>query len=416
MPNEVDLLAQYQSEDEKPRETALAALEQEIDQHLRDRKAALNEHDLNNVVQHAIERLELEPADFTTWTELLAKAKELAEAIAAEEIEWLKIFPDLHEETVRILRVKFGAMAEDDLVSIANKAFMKVREKYPKLIKDPKQVKNLLFDVARNAAKDELKARTAGIRDEGKLQYFEDMTASHGDEGDEDAPKFEPVDPNRDPRELLMAKEKKRTLWQAIARMPRKYAQIFLDLHLRGLKQSEVAKKHGLKIGSIGVYNQRAIQILGVLLAGTLGVLMVMWNWTTWFGNQIQVAMLDTNRGAAVPLKIEATRGAAAMLSPNEKVTDEVKLANEFKNSLESDSYLLFSATSQLQNWYGNWLPDSSKAQFKVIYDRNAHSIHLIGYWDKAIRLDETIPVTNEANMNEILNTVRDHINKASKR
>ena len=61
--------------------------------------------------------------------------------------------------------------------------------------------------------------------------------------------------------------------------MPKKHAQIFLDLHLHRMKHHEVAAKHGLKIGSIGVYNRRAIEMLTVILAGTIGVLMLMFRY-----------------------------------------------------------------------------------------------------------------------------------------
>ncbi len=414
-PNEVDLLTRYQSEDQNERETALVALEKEIYKHLRNRKVGLGEHDLNNAAQHTIERLFATPPNVANWVVLISKAKELSELVAAEEIEWLKILPDLLDETTRILRVNFARMADEDLNSIANKAFLKVREKYPNLIKDPKALRNTLFEIARNAAKDELKARKTGKRDEDKLQHFEEMSVTHGDASDEDGPKFEPSDREPHPGEQLLAKEKRHTLWQAISKMPKKHGQIFMDLHLYRMKHHEVAEKHGLKIGSIGVYNQRAVQMLTLALAGTLGVLMTMWNWANWFGDQVQVAMLDTNCGVAVPIKIDATKGVTAMLGSNEKVTDKVKLANQFKNSFESDSYMLFSTTNQLQNWYGNWLPDSSKAQFKIIYDRNAHTINLIGYWEKAVRLDEKIPVQDEADLKEILNTVRDHIKNTAK-
>jgi len=98
----------------------------------------------------------------------------------------------------------------------------------------------------------------------------------------------------------------------------------------------------------------------------------------------------------------------------DDKVNLDAKLANDFKNSLGSDSYIFFSATNQVQQWSNNWLADSSRAQFKVVYDRNAQSIHVIGYWAKAIRLDEVISVQNEANLPEILDTVRILIKKAT--
>ena len=227
LPNEADLLVQYRSEDGNKRKTALVVLEKEIYKHLRDRKVKLLEHDLNNVVQHTIERLLVAPPNVANWVELISKAQELSELVTAEEIEWLKILPDLLDETTRILRVNYGKMAEEDFASIANKAFMKAREKYPNLIKDPKALRNTLFEIARNAAKDELKTRKRGKRDEDKLQHFEDMSVSHGDASDEDGPKFEPSDRELHPGEQLLAKEKKHTLWQAVSKMPKKHARFF---------------------------------------------------------------------------------------------------------------------------------------------------------------------------------------------
>jgi len=388
LPTDGDLLAQYRSEDQNMRQTALVALEKAIYKHLRSRKVALGEHDLNNTVRHTIERLLAAPPEVANWVELTGRAQELSELVAAEEIEWLEILPDLLDRTTRVLKVNFGRLADEDFNSIANKAFLKVREKYPKLIKDPKALRNTLFEIARNAAKDELKARKTDKRDEDKLQHFEDMSVTHGDASDEDGPKFEPSDQELHPGEVLLAKEKKHTLWQAISKMPKKHAQIFMDLHLHRLKHHEVAEKYGLQIGSIGVYNKRAAEMLLVALAGTLGVFMLMFRYlfpangpeATMANNQTPGGSTNSQIAQQTPSKPHFTvqfaeifvggelmRGGTATVTNNPSFSPHA--VQKIQEAFGTNS-LVFSVNSDDKtSWTADWSAKGQVPAFKVVYD-----------------------------------------------
>lgn len=253
---------------------------------------------------------------------------------------------------------------------------MKAREKYPTLIKEPKHLKKLLFDIARNATKDEIKSRKAVKRDEGKLMHFEDMSTGHGND-DEDPPKFEPVDCEPQPSERLLEKEKRHTLWMAIAKMPKKHAQIFLDLNLRKLKHHEVAKRHGLQIGSIGVYNKRAIQMLGVMLTGMVGLLAIIicvFSAQSAAKYEIQLAEVD-EKYSLINKKTfsnDETKRFFGFLPLKEDGTSQVMINQSLTTKIQTlfgtNSIAIFIDFNELKQWTNSW-SNTDTPLFKVVYD-----------------------------------------------
>lgn len=437
MPNEADLLANYCSLDENLRQKALATLEKEIHKQLRHRKVPLGEHDVNNVARHTVEQMIASGVTKPTWGELVELAKTASVPIAAEEIRWLRRYEQLHEETVRVLRSKFGRLTYEDLNSIAHDAFVRAREKYPKLIKDPKALRNTLFEIARNAAKDELKARKAGKRDEDKLQHFEDMSASHGDEGDADAPKYEPSDRDLHPSDALLDKEKKHTLWQAISKMPKKHAQIFMDLHFHRMKHHEVAEKYGLKIGSIGVYNKRAAEMLLVAVAGSLGLFMLMFRYffpahgpaATMANNQTpggaggtnsQMARQKPNKPhftvqfAEIFVGEELMRGGTVTVTNNPSFSPQV--VQKIQATFGTNSPVLSVNSDNQSSWTTDWSAKGPAPAFKVVYDTDHQMLTVLA--DEA---GKSVPVmslhvANEAAVEAALPAIQDAITEYLKK
>ncbi len=411
-PDEAILFAQFTGEEKSHRDAALAVLQSEILNHLKQRKLGMGLHDLENAAKHLIDQLQKpQTVAFSNWNEVRTHAFSEAVLRANEDKLWLAAYPQLHHETLKVLISNRYNLPEAELVAVTDDSILKVRELNPALVAKPDKLKRFLFTVAKNKALDQLKANGAAIRGGNKVGSIEELDPGKEiAEGDVEAQGFDVASGEKPPDKALLDKEKRHTLWQAICKMPKRHAQIFLDLHLHRMKHHEVAEKHGLKIGSIGVYNRRAIEMLTVILAGTLGMLMLMWNWTISINNQVQVAIMDPTSTSIKPVKVESGASAIAMLGGQTQTNRNLTLANDFKQTLQTESFMLYSNAGSMQNWSTNWLTHSDHRQFKVIYNAQEKMVHLVGYWNGSVQLNEQFAIVDEIRLPDVLKVVRQRI------
>lgn len=83
---------------------------------------------------------------------------------------------------------------------------------------------------------------------------------------------FDAVDPNQERPDVVAIKgERALMLMGGLKQIPEQYRKVVEDFYLKGLKQQEIADKHGLKIGTIGVYLQRGLEALHEILPRDAG-------------------------------------------------------------------------------------------------------------------------------------------------
>ena len=74
---------------------------------------------------------------------------------------------------------------------------------------------------------------------------------------------FDPKDERQErPDALVLQGENALILAEALKQVPEHYRDVVEDFYLEGFTQQEIADRHGLKIGSIGVYVDRGLKAL----------------------------------------------------------------------------------------------------------------------------------------------------------
>jgi RNA polymerase sigma factor (sigma-70 family) len=121
--------------------------------------------------------------------------------------------------------------------------------------KPVEELKVLAATIAHHRAVSLLREWFAKKRGEGKTESLEAVQAESG----ADCP-----DPMADsPLAALQKKELAERLSRTLSELNPPQGPILTDLFLNGLSHKEVARKHGVAIGSVGVYRKRGLETLG---------------------------------------------------------------------------------------------------------------------------------------------------------
>ena len=173
---------------------------------------------------------------------------------------WARAYPLLRSQVTAFLKSQLSDLNDQDLEEVTNDAILVGHDQFLATAKDAEEFKRLLFTTAKNKAWDLIRKRRAEKAGGGKVGSLEEL------------PQGMEIDSGEDHPDTILGKKERQSLFRrALAKIPKKYARILFDLHFRRLKHEEVAQKHGLKLGSIGVYNKRAMQMLGVASASVCG-------------------------------------------------------------------------------------------------------------------------------------------------
>ena len=139
--------------------------------------------------------------------------------------------------------------AEDVAIEALEELVPKVRE-----VKAVEELKPLAASIAHHRAVSLLRQRFAKKRGEGKTESLDAWT-------DEEGCQHEPAS-NASPLAELEQAELAQRISQSLAELKPPLGEVLADFFLHGLRYEEIARKHGLAVGSVGVYLQRGLKAI----------------------------------------------------------------------------------------------------------------------------------------------------------
>jgi RNA polymerase sigma factor (sigma-70 family) len=147
------------------------------------------------------------------------------------------------------LQPYFPDEAEDVAIEALEELVPKVRE-----VKTVEELRPLAASIAHHRAVSLLRERFAKKRDAGKTEPLDDGPDEEGGQHELAA--------NGSPLAELEQRELAQGISRALAELKPPMGEILSDFYLHNLRYEEIARKHGLAVGSVGVYLKRGLDAL----------------------------------------------------------------------------------------------------------------------------------------------------------
>jgi RNA polymerase sigma factor (sigma-70 family) len=166
---------------------------------------------------------------------------------------WDEMFRWLWPVVLAVAQLKLQLYCPDEAEDVAIEA---LEELVPKVreVKTVEELRPLAASIAHHRAVSLLRERFAQKRGAGKIESTEALQA----EGGGDCP-----DPAAgSPLDRLEQKELAQRIGQSLAELRPPLGEVLSDFFLHNLRYEEIARKHGLAVGSVGVYLQRGLAAL----------------------------------------------------------------------------------------------------------------------------------------------------------
>ncbi|MHB8522884.1 MAG: RNA polymerase sigma factor [Limisphaerales bacterium] len=170
-----------------------------------------------------------------------------------DENAWDEAFRWLWPAVFAVSKLKLEPFLPDAIEDVALEALEVLVEKV-RDVKAVEELKPLAASIAHHRAVSLLRERFAKKRGEGKTESLDVST-------DEGRWVNEPVSEGS-PLSHLEQKELAERLRRSLAELKPPAGQILQDFFLHGLRYEEIAKKHGIAVGSVGVYLKRGLEAM----------------------------------------------------------------------------------------------------------------------------------------------------------
>lgn len=200
----------------------------------------------------------LKPIGSTNSSDFLATKQpvdvDIEQLKAGDRTAWSRAWEILYDISLRVCYSTPSALNHQDHEDVAVEAITEVIG-YIEKVGSFEECKKLVSTISKNRLLDRFRHDSAEKRDGSLTDSLEDK------EG------FDPKDESQELPDVLVAKgELALILAGALKQIPEQYRKVVEDSYLKGLKQQEIADKHGLAIGSIGNYLQRGLEALHEIL------------------------------------------------------------------------------------------------------------------------------------------------------
>ena len=149
-----------------------------------------------------------------------------------------------------VAQAKLQPFLPGDVEDVAIEALEQLVEMVPQ-VKTVEELKPLAASIAHHRAVSRLREHFAAKRGSGQTASLE----ARAEEGQEDAEAAADS-----PLASLERKELAGVLRKLLADLKPPQGELLADFFLRGLSYEEMAKKHGLAVGSVGVYLKRGLE------------------------------------------------------------------------------------------------------------------------------------------------------------
>ena len=170
-----------------------------------------------------------------------------------ESAAWDETFAWLWPTVFAVARLKLQPFLPDEIEDVAIESMEALVEKV-RAVKAVEELKPLAASIAHHRAVSLLRERFAQKRGEGRTESL-DATTEDGDA------KHDPASPDS-PLDALEEKELAERLQKSLGALKPPLGEVLTDFFLHGLRYEEIARKHGLAVGSVGVYLKRGLETL----------------------------------------------------------------------------------------------------------------------------------------------------------
>lgn len=166
---------------------------------------------------------------------------------------WDASFAWLWPTVFAVAQLKLQPYLPNEVEDVAIEALEELVEKV-KAVKAVEELKPLAASIAHHRAVSLLRERFAKKRGEGKTESL-DAPTNEGETKPEPALHNSPLD-------SLAEKELAARLQESLSALKPPLGEVLSDFFLRGLRYEEVARKHGMAVGSVGVYLKRGLEAM----------------------------------------------------------------------------------------------------------------------------------------------------------
>lgn len=184
---------------------------------------------------------------------------EIEQLKAGDRAAWNRAWEILYAISLSVCCSSAPNLNHQDHEDVAVEAITEVI-KYVEKVPSFEECKKLVVTISKNRLLDRFRSIATVKHGAGKVESLDQK------EG------FDAADPNQErPDVAAMKGERALMLKEGLEQIPGQYRKVVEDFYLKGLKQQEIADKHGLKIGTIGVYLQRGLEALHEILPKDAG-------------------------------------------------------------------------------------------------------------------------------------------------
>ncbi len=173
---------------------------------------------------------------------------------AGDRNAWNRAFEILYAISLSVCCASATGLNHQEHEDVAIESITQVMD-YVEKVDSFEDCKKLVVTISKNRLLDHFRQRSTEKHGAGRVESLEQK------EG------FDAVDPTQErPDVAVINGERALLLAEALKQIPEQYRKVVADFYLKGLTQQEIADKHGLKIGSIGVYLNRGLEALHKIL------------------------------------------------------------------------------------------------------------------------------------------------------
>lgn len=175
---------------------------------------------------------------------------EIEQLKTGDRTAWNRAFEVLYAISLSVCCSTPSALNHQDHEDIATAAITEIVD-YIEKVGSFEECKKLVVTISRNRLFDRFSHDSA---DKRRYDLGESLEQKEG---------FDPKDERQErPDALVLQGENALILAEALKQVPEHYRDVVEDFYLEGFTQQEIADRHGLKIGSIGVYVDRGLKAL----------------------------------------------------------------------------------------------------------------------------------------------------------
>ena len=166
---------------------------------------------------------------------------------------WDEAFHWVWPAVFAVAKLKLQPYFPNEVEDVAIESIEQLVKKVPEM-KSVEELKPIAASIAHNRAVSLLRERFAKKRGEGKTDSLDDPQADGGSQN-------EPTTTDS-PLDDLEQKELAQRLGKSLAELKPPMGDILSDFFLDGLRYHEIARKHGIPVGSVGVYLKRGLEVM----------------------------------------------------------------------------------------------------------------------------------------------------------